>query len=154
LYFRRGFRAFPGFHTTHYWVFDDPTVGIVQTPQHFYNKDPIQTNLSISRDYPDEQRLFFDEMAASRDAWDVAFCCGSCSIQRRSALDAIGGVPTEIITEDLLSTLVMLRKGYRTRYLNERLSMGLAPSLFKGSLCNANAGAGVRFSRSSCPVVL
>lgn len=130
--FDADFVPFPGFVQRTIGFFDDPAVGIVQTPQHFYNKDPIQTNLSISQDYPDEQRLFFDEMAASRDAWDAAFCCGSCSIQRRAALDAVGGVPTESITEDLLSTLVMLRKGYRTLYLNERLSMGLAAESIQG----------------------
>jgi len=106
--------------------FIDPTIGIVQTPQHFFNKDPVQSNLGIERFWPDEQRLFFDEMAASRDAWDVSFCCGSSSIMRRRAIDAIGGIPTESITEDLLTTLAMLNKGYKTRYLNERLSMGLA----------------------------
>lgn len=130
--FDADFVPFPGFVRRTIGFFDDPTVGIVQTPQHFYNKDPIQTNLSISQDYPDEQRLFFDEMAACRDAWDAAFCCGSCSIQRRAALEAVGGVPTDSITEDLLSTLVMLRKGYRTLYLNERLSMGLAAESIQG----------------------
>ncbi len=113
-------------------LFVDPSVGIVQTPQHFYNKDPIQTNLGLMQDYPDEQRLFFDQMAASRDAWDASFCCGSCSIMRRQALDAAGGIPTESITEDLLTTLVMLRHGYRTVYLNERLSMGLAAESIEG----------------------
>ena len=112
--------------------FSDPAIGIVQTPQHFYNKDPIQTNLGLMQIYPDEQRLFFDQMAASRDAWQAAFCCGSCSIMRREAVDAIGGIPTESITEDLLTTLVMLRKGYQTIYLNERLSMGLAAESIKG----------------------
>jgi cellulose synthase (UDP-forming) len=112
--------------------FSDPQVGIVQTPQHFYNKDPIQTNLGLMQIYPDEQRLFFDQMAASRDAWQAAFCCGSCSIMRRQAVDAIGGIPTESITEDLLTTLVMLRKGYQTIYLNERLSMGLAAESIEG----------------------
>jgi len=112
--------------------FRDPTIGIVQTPQHFYNKDPIQINLEIPDDFPDEQRLFFDEMAASRDAWDASFCCGSCSIMRRQALDAIGGIPTDSITEDLLTTLVMLRKNYRTIYLNERLSIGLAAESIEG----------------------
>jgi cellulose synthase (UDP-forming) len=107
-------------------LFDDPAVGIVQTPQHFYNRDPIQTNLSLHRSWPDEQRLFFDVMAPCRDAWDAAFCCGSCSVIRRAALDAIGGFPVASITEDLLTTLAMLRKGYITRYLNERLSVGLA----------------------------
>lgn len=112
--------------------FTDPSIGIVQTPQHFFNKDPVQLNLSIERIWPDEQRLFFDEMAASRDAWDVSFCCGSCSITRRKAVEAIGGFPTESITEDLLTTLTMLNKGYKTRYLNERLSMGLAAENLKG----------------------
>lgn len=112
--------------------FADETIGIVQTPQHFFNADPIQTNLGIEKYWPDEQRLFFDEMAPSRDAWDVSFCCGSCSIARRSAIDAIGGFPTESITEDLLTTLSMLNKGYKTRYLNERLSMGLAAENLKG----------------------
>ena len=112
--------------------FRDPEIGIVQTPQHFYNKDPIQTNLGLTQIYPDEQRLFFDQMAASRDAWQAAFCCGSCSIMRRKAVDAIGGIPTQSITEDLLTTLVMLRKGYQTIYLNERLSMGLAAESIEG----------------------
>ncbi|HSQ04783.1 MAG TPA: glycosyltransferase, partial [Burkholderiales bacterium] len=84
--------------------FREPDIGLVQTPQHFFNEDPVQSNLGIERVWPDEQRLFFDEMAASRDAWDVSFCCGSCSIMRRQAVEAIGGIPTESITEDLLTT--------------------------------------------------
>jgi cellulose synthase (UDP-forming) len=112
--------------------FQDPSIGIVQTPQHFFNKDPVQSNLGLERVWPDEQRLFFDEMAASRDAWDVSFCCGSCSIMRRRAIETIGGIPTESITEDLLTTLAMLNKGYKTRYLNERLSMGLAAENLRG----------------------
>ena len=107
-------------------LFAEPDVGIVQTPQHFFNKDPVQLNLQVANDLPDEQRLFFDQMAASRDAWGVAFCCGSCSVMRRAALAAIGGVPTASITEDLLTTLAMRRAGYRTVYLNEKLSQGLA----------------------------
>jgi cellulose synthase (UDP-forming) len=112
--------------------FQDPSIGIVQTPQHFFNKDPVQSNLNLERILPDEQRLFFDEMAPSRDAWNVSFCCGSCSVARREALEAIGGFPTQSITEDLLTTLTMLNKGYKTRYLNERLSMGLAAESIKG----------------------
>lgn len=112
--------------------FSDETIGIVQTPQHFFNVDPVQSNLGLENIWPDEQRLFFDEIAPSRDVWDVSFCCGSCSIARRSAINAIGGFPTESITEDLLTTLSMLNKGYKTRYLNERLSMGLAAENLTG----------------------
>ncbi|PDT41532.1 MULTISPECIES: glycosyltransferase [Sinorhizobium] len=112
--------------------FLDETIGIVQTPQHFFNVDPVQSNLGLENIWPDEQRLFFDEIAPSRDGWDVSFCCGSCSIARRTAVDMIGGFPTESITEDLLTTLSMLNKGYKTRYLSERLSMGLAAENLTG----------------------
>jgi cellulose synthase (UDP-forming) len=112
--------------------FADPTIAIVQTPQHFFNPDPMQLNLGIVDAWPDDQRLFFDVILPARDAWDCAWCCGSCSVQRRSALAAIGGVPTDSITEDLLSTMVLLRQGQVTRYLNERLSMGLCPENLKG----------------------
>jgi cellulose synthase (UDP-forming) len=112
--------------------FRDRSVGIVQTPQHFFNPDPTQLNLGLTRLWPDDQRLFFDVILPARDAWDVAWCCGSCSVQRRSAILSVGGVPTDSITEDLLSTLVLLRRGYVTRYLNERLSMGLCPENLDG----------------------
>ena len=107
--------------------FEDPGIGIVQTPQFFFNPDPIQYNLNLHRHWVDEQRLTFEDMQPCRDAWDVAYCCGSCSLYRRSALNEVGGFPTESVTEDVLSTLVLLRAGYRTRYLNEKLTHGLAP---------------------------
>jgi cellulose synthase (UDP-forming) len=108
--------------------FADPTVGIVQCPHAFYNHDPLQTNLAMRKAIPDEQRFFFDAIMPSRDGWNAAFCCGSNSVTRRAALDAIGGeLPTASITEDMLLTLTLLRKGYITRYLCERLAFGLAP---------------------------
>ena len=64
----------------------------------------------------------------SRDAWNAAFCCGSNSVMRRAALDAIGGaLPTQSITEDMLLSMALLRKDFVTRYLCERLAFGLAP---------------------------
>ncbi|MSO75502.1 MAG: glycosyltransferase [Alphaproteobacteria bacterium] len=107
--------------------FQDPKIGCVQTPHHFFNKDPIQSNLKITDLWPDEQRLFFDAVLPRRHAWDVAFNCGSGAISRREAFTAIGGMPTESITEDMLPTLVQLRHGWITRYLDEQLSLGLAP---------------------------
>lgn len=107
-------------------------IGVVQTPQHFFNKDPIQSNLYLDKVWPDEQRLFFDAMAPCRDSWDAAFCCGSCSIIRRAAVDKVGGIPTSSITEDLLTTLVLLTVNYRTVYLNEKLSQGMAAQSIEG----------------------
>lgn len=108
-------------------LFREDDVGIVQTPQHFINPDPIQANLQASDAWPDEQRYFFDVLMVSKDAWGTAFCCGTSSVIRMEALAGIGGFPTDSVTEDYLLTLRLKRNGYRTVYLNERLSLGLAP---------------------------
>lgn len=107
--------------------FKDPKIAIVQTPQFFFNKDYVQANLHLQETGIDDQRLFFDEMMPARDGWGAAFCCGSCSVSKRSVLQAAGGIPTQSITEDLLTSLVLIRHGYITRYLSEKLSHGLAP---------------------------
>jgi cellulose synthase (UDP-forming) len=108
-------------------LFQNQTVGLVQTPQHFFNWDPIQWNLLVGDVWPDEQRFFFDHVMASKDAWGSAFCCGTSSVIRMTALDAIGGFPTESVTEDFLVTLRLDTEGWRTVYLNEPLTAGLAP---------------------------
>jgi cellulose synthase (UDP-forming) len=108
-------------------LFMDPAVGIVQTPQHFFNPDPIQSSLAITEVFPDEQRFFFDIIMPSKDAWELAFCCGTSSVIRFSALCEIGGFPTDSVTEDFLLTVRLRERGFKTLYLNEKLSVGLAP---------------------------
>jgi len=110
--------------------FDDK-IAIVQTPQHFSDPDPIQRNLHATSVWPDEQRYFFDIVMSSRDAWNAAFCCGTSSLIRFSALQEIGGVPTESVTEDYLLSLRLRELGLQTIYLNERLSVGRAPEGLK-----------------------
>ena len=108
-------------------LMEDVNVAVVQTPQHFFNPDPVQYNLHLARVWPDEQRFFFDVVMPTKDAWGGAFCCGTSSLTRFAALQAIGGFPTDSVTEDYLLTLRMAEVGYKTVYLNERLSLGLAP---------------------------
>jgi cellulose synthase (UDP-forming) len=108
-------------------LFRDEEVGCVQTPQHFFNPDPLQHGFGAASTWPDEQRFFFDVLLASKDAWGVAFCCGTSSITRREALEQVGGFPSESVTEDMLLSLKLKEAGWKTVYLNERLSMGLAP---------------------------
>lgn len=113
----------PAFITRAMALFRDPTVGIVQTPQHFSNPDPIQANLSISHVWPDEQRFFFDVIMPAKDAWGAAFCCGTSSVIKFDALMEIGGFPTTSVTEDYLVSLKLRQRGFKTVYLNERLSL-------------------------------
>jgi cellulose synthase (UDP-forming) len=108
--------------------FRNPRIACVQTPQYFFNKDPTQTNLGLADRWADDQRLFFDVIMPSRDAWGAAFCCGTGFAMRRSAIEAIGGgIPTESICEDMLTSMELKRRGLETIYLQEELCIGLAP---------------------------
>ncbi|PDT73938.1 cellulose synthase catalytic subunit [Bradyrhizobium sp. C9] len=112
-------------------LFHEPSVALVQTPQHFFNPDPIQHNLGISTAYPDEQRHFFDNVEPARDAWGIAICCGTSSVMRVQAVEQIGWIPTQSVTEDFLLTLKLAENGWQTVYLNEPLTEGLAPEGLK-----------------------
>ncbi|WP_193174701.1 glycosyltransferase family 2 protein [Oricola nitratireducens] len=112
--------------------FVDRSIGLIQTPQFYYNADPIQHNLLADHAWVDDQRIFFDVMQPSKDAWGVAFCVGTSCVVRRDALDAIGGMPQETVTEDIHLTYRLLQKGLKTRWLNERLSVGLSAESLSG----------------------
>lgn len=119
-------------------LFRDPAIGLVQTPQHFVNPDPIQTNLLATQVWPDDQRFFFDVVMPSRDAWGAAFCCGTSSIIRFEPLLAINGFPTDSVTEDYLLSLRLKERGLATAYLNEALTLGLAPEGLKEYITQRN----------------
>lgn len=106
--------------------FEKKDVAIVQTPQTFFNKDFVQVNLGLHEIIPDDQRLFFETIMPSRDYWGVAFFCGSCAIAKRRTLLSIGKLSYESLTEDILLSMKLLHKGYKTIYLNKKLSHGLA----------------------------
>lgn len=106
--------------------FDDDGVALVQTPQSFFNPDPIQMNLLCGPALADEQRFFYHHFQPALDAWGAAFCCGTSFVVRRDRLDAVGGIPTCTVTEDMMTTYALAARGWRTIYLNEPLSAGLA----------------------------
>jgi cellulose synthase (UDP-forming) len=125
------FVPMPDFLSRAMTLFRDERIGIVQTPQHFINPDPIQTNLLATQVWPDEQRFFFDIVMPAKDAWSAAFCCGTSSVIRFAPLQKLGGFPTDSVTEDYLLTLRMKEAGFTTAYLNEPLTLGLAPEGLK-----------------------
>ena len=107
-------------------LFEEPRVAVVQTPQFYFNPDPVQLNLGTPWSIGDEQRFFFDVFQPAKDAADVAFCCGSCCVWRREAIEQIGGIPTGAVVEDIHLSFRLLADGWVTRYLNEILSNGLS----------------------------
>ncbi|HEV7458844.1 MAG TPA: UDP-forming cellulose synthase catalytic subunit [Roseococcus sp.] len=108
------------------WMLRDKGLAMVQTPHHFYSPDPFERNLVVGRKVPNEGLLFYGLIQQGNDFWGAAFFCGSCAVIRRAALEAIGGVPTETVTEDCHASLKMQKAGWRTAYIRVPLAAGLA----------------------------
>ncbi len=101
--------------------FDDSRVALVQTTQDFYNLQSFEHERNFS-----EQRLFYRALLAGRNRWNAAFCCGTGAIFRTAALQEVGGLAVETVTEDIHTTLRLHRLGWRTVFHNEVLAHGLA----------------------------
>ncbi len=109
--------------------FADPAVAFVQTPQDFYNLDSFQNRTDAgSRVAWSEQSLFFRVIQRGKDYWNAAFYCGSCAVIRRHSLDVVGGFATGTVTEDIHTSLLLHKRGYRSVYHDEALAYGVAPA--------------------------
>jgi cellulose synthase (UDP-forming) len=118
----------PHFLTRVVGFFQDPNIALVQTPQNFYNPDLVETNLGLENSFTNEQDLFFRNLQPGRDAFNAVICCGTGFVIRRDRLEALGGVPTETITEDLMTSVYLQAQGYQVAYLNEAIAFGEAPN--------------------------
>lgn len=108
------------------WFLRDAKLGILQTPHHFYSPDPFERNLGQFKVIPNEGELFYGIVQDGNDFWNAAFFCGSCAVLRRSALDEIGGIAAETVTEDAHTSLRMQTHGWNTAYINIPQAAGLA----------------------------
>ena len=106
--------------------FQDLTIGLVQTNQHFYNRDPVARNLGLEDVLTEEVEIFSSHYQLLRDGVETAVCYGSSFVVRRSYLREIGGFVTDSLSEDYFTGIRLNAKGYRLIYLDEKLSSGLA----------------------------
>ncbi|MEG4446653.1 glycosyltransferase [Microcoleus sp. AT9_B5] len=104
----------------------DPTVALVQTPQSYYNADPIARNLGLDNVITPEEEVFYRQIEPIKDGAGSVVCSGTSFVVRRSALEHAGGFVTESLSEDYFTGIKLSAKGYRLVYLNEKLSAGLA----------------------------
>ncbi len=107
------------------WM-DDPRVGLVQAPQVFYNLNSFQHVPKGTLNWH-ESLLFHHRIQNGADRYGMAFSVGSGGLNRRSALDAIGGFANGSITEDIHTTMRMHAAGFRTVYVDQPLGFLLAP---------------------------
>ena len=130
------------------WFGRDPRLGLVQTPHHFYSPDPFERNLGRFRRVPNESELFHRLIQDGNDLWNASFFCGSCAVLRRAALEAIGGIAVETVTEDAHTALRMQRRGWNTAYINIPQAAGLATE----SLA-AHIGQRIRWARGMVQIL-
>jgi cellulose synthase (UDP-forming) len=114
------------------WFLRDTKLGMLQTPHHFYSPDPFERNLDQFRKIPNEGELFYGVVQDGNDFWNATFFCGSCAVLRRSALDQIGGMAVETVTEDAHTSLRMQMNGWNTAYINIPQAAGLATERLSG----------------------
>lgn len=106
--------------------FQDSQVALVQTPQTFYNADPIARNLGLENILTPEEEVFYRQIQPIRDGAGSVICSGTSFVVRRSALQAAGGFVTDSLSEDYFTGIRLSAQGYRLVYLDEKLSAGLA----------------------------
>lgn len=124
------------------WLHSDAQCALVQTPHHFFSPDPFERNLHTFKKVPNEGALFYGLVQDGNDFWNATFFCGSCAVIRRSALDEIGGIAVETVTEDAHTALKLHRRGWRTAYINKTLAAGLATESL-----SAHIGQRIRWAR-------
>ncbi len=130
------------------WFLRDPKLAVLQTPHHFYSPDPFERNLQQFRVIPNEGELFYGVVQDGNDFWNSSFFCGSCAVLRREALDEIGGIATETVTEDAHTSLRMQMSGWNTAYINIPQAAGLATERL-----SAHIGQRIRWARGMIQVM-
>ncbi len=97
-----------------------PTAALVCAAQRFYNI-PSSDPLGMTHDFANIECLIYLQDIA-QEAW----CTGSGFIVRRTALDQIGGFPVGHLQEDILTSLLLSTKGWKTIYVLDSVQWGLA----------------------------
>ncbi len=130
------------------WFLRDRKLAMLQTPHHFYSPDPFERNLGQFRVIPNEGELFYGVVQDGNDFWNASFFCGSCAVLRRAALDDIGGIAVETITEDAHTSLRLQMNGWGTAYVNIPQAAGLATERL-----SAHVGQRIRWARGMIQIL-
>jgi cellulose synthase (UDP-forming) len=107
--------------------FDDPTVGIVQSPQYF----DVRVGMNwLQRAAGSTQVLFYRYIQPARDRNDAAICVGTSAIYRRAALEQGGGFAAIDHSEDMYTGINLAEAGFTLRYVATVVTKGVCPDTF------------------------
>ena len=107
------------------------SLGLLQTPQCFYNPDVFQHALYSERRSPNEQDFFYRSIEVAKTATNSVIYGGSNTVLSRRALEAVGGFYTGSITEDFATGLLIESAGFISLAIPEPLASGVTPYSFK-----------------------
>ena len=127
------------------WFLKEKELAMMQTPHHFFSPDPFERNLGRFRKTPNEGTLFYG-LAGRNDMWDATFFCWLLRrYPPRPALDEIGGIAVETVTEDAHTSLRLHQRGYTSAYMRIPQAAGLATESL-----SAHIGQRIRWARGWC----
>ena len=106
--------------------FQKEKIALLQTPQSFYNCDPIARNLGLEKVLTSEEEVFYRYLQPIKDGAGSVVCAGTSFVARRSALQDIGYFATDSVSEDYFTGIRLAARGYELAYIDEKLSAGLA----------------------------
>lgn len=107
-------------------LLQDDQLGAVVPPQRYYNV-PKGSNVLLHFDD------IMDFFTIIQDSLQAAYCTGCGFLCRRTALDAVGGFPTESLHEDLMVSLLLRAKKWNIAFVQEDQQYGQRPLTFRGS---------------------
>ena len=113
---------------------EDYKIGLIQTPQSFYNPDLFQFNLYSENSIPNEQDFFSREINIMRNSSNAIAYTGSNTVIARRAMEDIGGFPLNTITEDFETSIRIQKEHYVTYATSEIQAAGLTTTDFKSMI--------------------
>ncbi|CAM9747757.1 unnamed protein product [Chrysoparadoxa australica] len=98
----------------------DHSVGLLQTPQAFYNLDRKDL---LGQSYA----FFYDCIMSGWDGCGCTPCCGTGVTFNRTAMVSIGGFAYGSITEDFKTSMNLCARGFTCKYFLKRMTRGVCP---------------------------
>lgn len=113
------------FQNTLPYMFNDPKIAIVQTPQYF---DVANSKNWVENGAAYVQELFYRLIQVNRNHFGGSICVGTNALYRRKALEPFGGTAEIAYSEDVRTGFQCLALGYKIKYIPIILAKGLCPN--------------------------
>ncbi|MCB1060793.1 MAG: glycosyltransferase [Calditrichaeota bacterium] len=106
----------------------DSGLAFVQTPQLYANAEETWTTRAAAM----QEMLLYDSVLEAKGASEQALCCGSNFLMRIDALESVGGWDEQTVSEDLMTSFWLHKKGWRSLYHRKTYAVGIGPSTVYG----------------------